>query len=557
MPFTRSPTDPSAATALPPRGAAAFEQRDRFLAFAFAAADLLVEADMAGRITFAAGAFRSRFGQAPEAFTGRPLSCLVAAEDHGTLAMAINLLLARGRLAPLGIRLSDAERSAFSMAGLAPLGTGIGGRLCLTFGPVPALPESASLCAPEVFLREAELRVRAGVAGGPAADVMGLLELGPAATAALLGRPALAAEVGETFIADRSGALAGELGPGRYGVLPQGGEAPDLASLAARVELLLRSQGVSCDIVAQQVPLRADGLTGVQAVRALRYALGTFAREGTAGTEQRGFGNGLAACVAKVSTRAGVLRRMIEEGRFDLGFQPIVHLAKREVHHHEALIRPHAGVDADLATPQDFVLLAETVGLAENLDLAVAERVLRAAARSPVPLACNLSGQSVQSPGFRRKLLAQIDAAGGAAKRLMVEVTESSEIEDEAEAQATLAALRERGMQVCIDDFGAGAAAFRYLRTFRVDYVKVDGLYVRNAVRTERDRSFVAAMVDLSLAVGAEVIAERIETEEDARVMQSLGVHYGQGYLFGRAAPLPGLPDAGRGRAAAVTESWA
>jgi EAL domain-containing protein (putative c-di-GMP-specific phosphodiesterase class I) len=120
----------------------------------------------------------------------------------------------------------------------------------------------------------------------------------------------------------------------------------------------------------------------------------------------------------------------------------------------------------------------------------------------------------------------------------MVELTESAEIEDEAAAAATLQALRARDVPVCIDDFGAGAAAFRYLKAFPADYVKVDGAYVRAAATSERDRSFVAAMVDLSLAVGARVVAEQIESEEAAQTMQCLGVHYGQGWHFGKPGPL-------------------
>jgi EAL domain-containing protein (putative c-di-GMP-specific phosphodiesterase class I) len=119
-------------------------------------------------------------------------------------------------------------------------------------------------------------------------------------------------------------------------------------------------------------------------------------------------------------------------------------------------------------------------------------------------------------------------------------VTETAEIEHEAEAVATAEALRARGLPVCIDDFGAGAAAFRMLRVLPVDYVKVDGHYVTRSVESRRDRGFVSAMVDLAATVGAKVIAERVETEAQASLMRDLGVGYGQGWLFGRPGALPG-----------------
>jgi EAL domain-containing protein (putative c-di-GMP-specific phosphodiesterase class I) len=107
-------------------------------------------------------------------------------------------------------------------------------------------------------------------------------------------------------------------------------------------------------------------------------------------------------------------------------------------------------------------------------------------------------------------------------------------------AAGAIAALRAEGVPVCLDDFGAGGAAFRYLREFGVDYVKIDGLYVRAAARSARERGFVASMVELAGAVGARVIAEMVETEEQARLMRELGVQYGQGWVFGRPGSLPG-----------------
>jgi hypothetical protein len=126
---------------------------------------------------------------------------------------------------------------------------------------------------------------------------------------------------------------------------------------------------------------------------------------------------------------------------------------------------------------------------------------------------------------------------------LMVELTESAEIEDEAAAVTTIGALRERGIPVCLDDFGADAAAFCYLKAFRVDCVKVDG-------------SFVAAIVDLSVAVGAKVVAEQIETAEYVQTMQALGEHLGQGWHFGRPGPLPEAAPIIAARRGGKQESW-
>jgi len=202
------------------------------------------------------------------------------------------------------------------------------------------------------------------------------------------------------------------------------------------------------------------------------------------------------------------------------------------------------------------VVMAEMLGLAEDLDGAVFEAAREAASRSGAAVAFNISGLSAQSPTFRKRLMAALARPMAASpSSLLAEVTETAEIEDETQAAETIATLRESGVPVCIDDFGAGAAAFRYLHSFQVDYVKIDGTYVRHAVESERDRSFVAAMVDLSLKVGAQAISEQVENEAVATIMSALGVRYGQGWLFGRPGELP-APKVFTGRRRGTKETW-
>ena len=229
------------------------------------------------------------------------------------------------------------------------------------------------------------------------------------------------------------------------------------------------------------------------------------------------------------------------------------------MHNYEALLRPEPVRGLDVGQPAEIVAMTERCSVSFERSSTGTCSWPRAAppCESNVAIAFNLSGLSVQSPEFRARLLAALDRpAPGLAARLLVELTETAEIEDEAAAAETLEALRERGVAVCLDDFGCGAAAFRYLRRFRVDYVKIDGSYVRNAAEDERDRSFVAAMVDLSRSVGADAIAEQIETEAVAQVMQDIGVRYGLGWLFGQACDLPTVVAGVRRRAGPAKGQW-
>jgi EAL domain-containing protein (putative c-di-GMP-specific phosphodiesterase class I) len=503
--------------------------RDRFVVFAFAAAELLLEADLRGHITFAEGAFPARFGRPAKDFLGQRLTALIAPADRPAFATALSLLAEQGRLKPAVIKLADAAATPFSVAGLR-LDDGEA-KLVLTFAPLPRELPGGPLPGGPGLASMAEEILRSGEAGGP----VGFLELkGPA------GRFEPGIEVNRQIQAELNkqageGAIATELAAGRYGVLP--GQMPfDLPSLTAAVADILKDRGVrDVSVGAMAVGLEAEGLNQIQATRALRFALAAFARGGNDALEKAGFAGGLAGFLDSASERATLLRRSIAERRFRMAFQPIVSLTDRTPHHYEALIRPLQADDTAMSDPGEFVALAEAVGLTEELDWAVVSAVCEAAgAAGGTRVACNLSGLSLQSPKFREDMKTLLENTPGMAERLVVEITETAEIEQEDEAVRMIDLLREHKIPVCLDDFGAGAAAFRYLRIFKVDYVKVDGIYVANALQSERDRGFISAMVDLARTVGAQVVAERIETEEEAALMLELGVRYGQGYLFGR-----------------------
>jgi EAL domain-containing protein (putative c-di-GMP-specific phosphodiesterase class I) len=527
--------------------------RERFLGFAFAAADMLAEADAAGRIGFATGAFRLHLGRSAEAFLGMPVAELIAPEDRGAFELARAALPVRGRMPPTVLRLADARRTPFMVSALHLALPGQPPRDCLSFAPMPEgvtlRQEGGTDPATLRRLIEARLRNAPGQAGG-----LGLLEIpgGP-----LGPSEGLAAEVMQA--AGEEACVAAEIAPGRFGLLsPAGQPLPELRDILARLvaRLPVEEGGVS----ASSLPLDVPGLNPVQAIRALRHCLTVFAREGGAGLAQVGLDQGLGGIMEEVGQRSALLARAIERRRFSLLYQPIRRLPEGPIHHVEALCRPDRGVLAPTEGPGDFVNLSEAVGLTEALDVAVLEMVARdLRAHDPAErVAVNLSGLSVQSPAFRERLFARLDEERGLAARLMVELTESAEIEQEEEAAATLEGLRARGVPVCLDDFGAGAAAFRYLRAYRVDFVKVDGAFVTAALEHERDRRFVASMVDLSRAVGAEVIAERIETAAHAALMHELGVTYGQGWHLGRPGPLARREAAAvaPGKRRGVRESW-
>lgn len=515
--------------------------RDRLLAFAFASAELLVEIEPNGTITWAAGAFPSHFGQPADSFVGSTLVSLIAPADREALARTLIGVALRGHASPVILHLNDTAVRPCAFAALKLPGPCP--RVCVTLGPLPAPPPAKSdgVQPALMFVREAEAQFRT-----KQATVLGLLDVKgwAEATANLDGRErnTLRDEIGEAL-----GSVAGpdttvgELAEGRYGVVSR--RQLDVAMLASGLEALIQARptGRSASVDGNVIGLVETGLEPTQAVRALRFALSKFAEGGSKAITAAGFATGLAGFIAQVRRQTNGLREVIVGRHFDLAFQPVVNLSSRTIHHYEALLRPIEAEGMPWRGTQDFVTCAEALGLAEELDLAVMQQVLAVLTRvSDCSIAANVSGLSMQSVAFRKRLLSLLPS--GSYRRLLIELTETAEIKDVAAASTTLDRLRASNIALCIDDFGAGNAAFRYLRDFRMDYVKIDGAYVHAAMHSKRERELVTSMLAVARSMGAQTIAEMIETKEQARLMEELGTTLGQGWLFGRPGP---LPDAG------------
>jgi EAL domain-containing protein (putative c-di-GMP-specific phosphodiesterase class I)/PAS domain-containing protein len=495
--------------------------------FAFANADLLVDAAADGTIGWASGAFGPLLNRNPSQVIGTRLTELIAPRDREDFAKML-ATGGSGRLPPTTLRLDNPAQTRCTVAGLTIAGENR--HFFLTIGQCPETPEALVL-APKDFGIEAANWVRGGQ---PA--VLGLLDVSDwrQTTAGMndTKRDTMMREIGRLTNSDSS-MVVGEVGDGRFGVL--GPVGTDLARLGDALTDLVASFSPSgtAQVTGSHVDLDTSGLSVTESVQALRIVLSRFA---AGGTDAEGLTGGLSGIIEQATHNKRALAAIIEGGRFTLLYQPLVGLTDRVIHHHEALLRPMPGPDNPAANPQEFVTMVEAVGLSVALDRAVLQRALTAIAESDMSVAVNVSGLSIADTAFVNEL---VTAAGNVVPgRLLVELTETAEIDDLAAAAARIARLRSVGAKVCLDDFGAGSASFRYLRDLRVDMVKIDGAYVQAAGRSAKGRAFVHSMRELATSSGAETIAEMVETEAEAALMRELGVHYGQGWLFGRPAAM-------------------
>lgn len=278
----------------------------------------------------------------------------------------------------------------------------------------------------------------------------------------------------------------------------------------------------------------ALGLGPDDAAKALAFALGRFTVADTKEFSLTSLMRDFRAQIAETMQRIAQLRGASRAGKFQVAFQPIVALGSLMLHHHEMLAR----FEPD-ASPAAMIHFAERIGMIEEIDLAMCRRAIALLIdrdASPLDVAINISGKSLDSDMFVDALLKLLAPHPGLARQILFEITESTAIVDLVRVERILAVLRKAGHRICLDDFGAGASSFSYLQALSVDFVKIDGGYVARMRNSARDRAILKAMVTLCHDLGVGVIAEMIERVDQAHTLMEMGIGYGQGYLFGRPA---------------------
>ncbi|MGF1528764.1 MAG: putative bifunctional diguanylate cyclase/phosphodiesterase [Candidatus Competibacterales bacterium] len=237
------------------------------------------------------------------------------------------------------------------------------------------------------------------------------------------------------------------------------------------------------------------------------------------------------------------IRSALKDNRFQLYFQPIVHLDSGDIIHYECLLRLREG--EQIIGPGAFIAIAERFGTIRDVDYWVVRNAIRTqgstmGGRHPVTLAINLSGRHFSdSPSELLEVIEEATKTFAAdPTRIIFEVTETAAVENFEVASEFIHALHHRGYRFALDDFGVGFASFEYLRNIQVvDYVKIDGSFVRQLHQNKVDRFFVSAIAELARSLRVDPIAEFVENRQIVDCLRELNVSLGQGYYF--APPQP------------------
>jgi EAL domain-containing protein (putative c-di-GMP-specific phosphodiesterase class I) len=243
-------------------------------------------------------------------------------------------------------------------------------------------------------------------------------------------------------------------------------------------------------------------------------------------------------------TLEGDLRRALEREELKVYYQPKVLVESGKIVALEALTRwehPERG----LLLPADFVPLAEETRLIIPIGWWVLEEACRQVKEwqklypSDPPLAVNvnLSARQFYDPDLVRKVAGVLEETALDPSSLVLEITEGTAMEEAFSTTATLGALKGLGVKLAIDDFGTGYSSLSYLKRFPVDTIKIDRSIVEGLGRDRGDSAIVSATITLAHALGLEVIAEGVETDEEATELQALGCNFGQGYYWWTPQP--------------------
>jgi diguanylate cyclase (GGDEF)-like protein/PAS domain S-box-containing protein len=247
------------------------------------------------------------------------------------------------------------------------------------------------------------------------------------------------------------------------------------------------------------------------------------------------------------------LRDALDEDRLILFSQPVVRLADQKPVHHEILVRIRDD-DGRYILPGHFIEVAESLGVVQEIDLCVVEKLLDFMRRhhqfgKPLRYFVNLSRVSISDQRWIRRFIRLLRESRVNPSQLVFEITETAAMSEIDVTLTFIRQLKEMGCRFALDDFGAGFSSFYYLKRFEVDYLKIDGGFIRDLASDEGSRIFVRALNDVAQGLSKQVIAEWVETPEVLRILTDMGAQYGQGYLFQRPQPLEPAVEVLRARA--------
>jgi EAL domain-containing protein (putative c-di-GMP-specific phosphodiesterase class I) len=527
------------------------KEKDRFLSFALASADLFLEISEDGTITYAYSSEENIHRIKERSFIGQEWLNLFDKSERAKMVSMRSHAKLNERCGPFIVSLSDMidENESAVITGIQVPDKDV---FYLTIAFSNLLSEKINLVLKNMqknhlldkdgFLTSSKETLGLAKSMGQDIDMTLIIIEDLEETKERMGDEAWA-EFNEEIIEyirlqSIDGSTAAEIKEGNFSVVHD--HSVDSDTLIGHILMQSKQidpEGRGVNISGRTVTTELESLSDRDVSKALVYTLGEFEREGTALNIDT-LSTSFKAYVSANAQKIAQFKSITEQLSFDINFQPIVDIKTRELSHYEILTRFQGG-----RATEEWINFGEDIGMAAEFDIAVCERAINylmyQEPDNPAHFAVNLSGQSIENEQFFRTLHTRLQLSEGLNERLMFEITESSNIADLPKVNYFVNTLQKDGYKICMDDFGSGSSSFNYIQNLHVDYVKIDGSYTDKIITSERDAILVKNLAQMCSDLGITTVSEKIEDIEQANKMSELGVKLGQGYCFAKPGPKP------------------
>ncbi|MFO0794474.1 MAG: EAL domain-containing protein [Candidatus Brocadiaceae bacterium] len=235
------------------------------------------------------------------------------------------------------------------------------------------------------------------------------------------------------------------------------------------------------------------------------------------------------------------IQKALNKDLFALYLQPIYDIQQEIVCGYEVLLRMH-GENLEILMPDDFLPVAERYGLIHEIDRWVVRNAIRLVAAYKVSekgqfFDINLSGKAFNDKGLLSLIQREISETGISPKSIMFEITETASMENMIEADSFISTLKLIGCRFALDDFGSGFSSYQNLKHLPVDYLKIDGSFIRNLHESRMDQHLIRGIVEMARGLEKKTVAEYVENEKTLQLLREYGVDCAQGYYIGKPSP--------------------
>jgi len=542
---------------------------ERSLSFVFAWADIVVEvAD--GKIVCAEGAVQPLLGRSSAELEGKEFSVLVKGSDRIVADSILTMLERHGRIDETEMRVigPNGHKLPVKICGHS---LGKNGHFYLALRSQVRVPGSEAVCGRDSgsglyeagkFHELAAGRLKELSKAGKDVNLTVLDVTGLDRILASLPedeRETLLAAIGALMKSNSiDGDTAANLGSDKFGFIAQAGQS--VVDVEKEVVNLVQTIAPAREVLISSAQINVGDASDIDEDSLAKGLMYTFQNLQASGVSAlTDITNNMGSLVEQTVGQITAFRNLITQNNFEVALHPIVSMRDGTIHHFEALCRFNGDRDA---SPFKAITFAEETGLIDQFDLSMAAKVIQWLSKQPrnnksYRAAVNISGFSIGKERYKEGLYALLNKNPWLEDRLIFEVTESSRMTDLDEANAFIQSLRQRGFEVCLDDFGAGAASFQYLSVMEVDVVKLDGSAVKNAQKAAKGRAFLTSLTELCRKLKVETVAEMVDSPKALAFVRECGCDYVQGYLFGKPSvnvsdffPLPNQALLWSGRSA-------